>query len=215
MKVGNITTTQAKIIEALRSSGKAMTVRDISAVTGLSNQGVRNQMQYLVSVQLIDLVPSVGNAALYTAAGDETVSSLSLLFNGELNPMLGLLAEYAENGLPRNAYDRVFADTVIRLFEMAVYAVDDSNPEHISLNELRNMSLRVYAAINAMEKTLAKLKAIGSVAPLWDPRELPRVLILKDNRAVPDVIKENIYRIRGELTPPQNSSTEEGQSQRD
>lgn len=187
--------TARQILLELEKSPEPLTKREISTNLGVVYQTVNNHFPMLIQRGLIKEVGKIANAMKYTL-GDETDSLPRITWKGSSTPIVKLLrTTVAEHELPNEKFSRDILIGLSQLYKWSADALDDDNPRPLKLEQTKKIQTTFARYRQIIQFIDQALKSLLDNGALWDPRDLPRKLIIDDPEMSPEIARsifENI-----------------------
>lgn len=193
--------TQTKILETLKLHDTAMTVKMLANELEVTGQTIRNHVGVLMRTGRIEIYSrghvSGATAYVLTESGSININPITWS-NGEMVSIRELFEQLAKpESWSKNPYWHNIQKIILKLYEMSIAATDDDNPQPVKQMELRELR-KVLETIREQAQLVRESAGdLLNYDELWNPRELPKTLIVNDLKLDIEKARDIIDRIEG------------------
>lgn len=194
-----LTETQDRILKVLKLKDEPLTVRMIANELNVTGQTVRNHLPKLISMGRVKVYPKgtiEGSTAYVVTEGSGANVNPISWFNGEYATVRQIFEKFGDPGakLNSNTFWAAMEKIILNLYSHALDAIDDDNPQPVSqmtLRDYRRALENIYNQANFVREAARDLLGYDE---LWNPRELPKALIINDTKLDVEKARDILYR---------------------
>lgn len=197
----NLSMTQNQILAVMTSTDRPMTMAELAKEIGCTFQTISNNMHKLKALNLIVESHRIGNAMKWKL-GDPASSLMHITWGGEEQTIAELMRKYADENTPVGNLSQHSKAILLMFAEMYLICADSMDadyPKVIPLAVVKQMQALTHKRRAAIRLLLETYDSLVDNDKLWDPKELPVELIIKDEeidlpmaRSIAQNIKEKL-----------------------
>lgn len=178
----NLSLIQNNILAIMTHEDKAMTKREIANSLGLAYQTVNNHMIGLEAKNYVVEAGRIANAMRYKL-GDHASGLIHIFWRGEERPLVQIVKEFASGEPPvanLSQFSRELLNIFAIMYRISADTLDPDDPKPINIAQTKELQSRIAKRRDTIKQLLATYESLLDNDRLWDPRNLPTELIIKD-----------------------------------
>lgn len=180
--------TQQKILMYLEKHSP-LSQKDLAKYLECTIQTVSNNLSKLRAIGLVEEAPRLHHYSTWQLT-ESNFFGVTIVWQGEPVSLTHLLKDIAKDNTPvADPYQRQLIKAMAILLNYAADAIDPDDPKTIDIGELKNLQHKLHTLKNNLQLILDAYNSVLLNSDLFDPRELPAQLIIKDPAMGPEFAK--------------------------
>lgn len=162
----------------------------------ISHQTIRNYVDKLARQDRIRIhYAKIDRSVAYEVARGGQ-AGFAVRYGEESKKLRTFLEEISQQGrIPNHYINNHTIKPIVEMYRMAADALDDDNPYPVPTNELQQIQ---FDFANWRAELISLIRFCDDMldhAGLWNPNELPKILILNDQLLTPEMVRSMLDRI--------------------
>lgn len=195
-----LTITQKAILSILNESTEPLPLSAIGKRLDVTYQTVSNHISVLMTQGRVQLVGRKGNANLYHL-GEINDSLPRVQWVDKSITIRDKTEEIVKSGkMPTDPHAKALIDLFGKFYRLCYQAMRDDNPAMISSGQLKDLQASIYKRHQLIKALERMYRDVLNNNELWDPKDLPKSLFVKDPTMTNELALDLSVRIQEMLT---------------
>lgn len=194
MRIGE---TQQRILNVLTNADRPMTINQIAQEMMVAPQTVRNHIPKLQNMGKIELDQRrIEGASAYRITDSANAVRFPISWmDGNHVSLRDIFIGIGKGDVSKNPMWFNLQMVIAKLYRLSLMNLDDDNPQPLSVMELRELRVMVETIRREARNIVEACADMVALDDLWNPRELPKQLIINDTVLDIEKARDIAYRI--------------------